>query len=207
MEHAPGCLDDGREAMLRAALPVRRIAFKMLLSGTPAPIETVASAAGIAERTARQAASDVAAVGMAQLEDGDIVGMDGLTMRPTQHSLIIDDVQLWTWCAYDVVGIAAALGVSARGETQCGSCGRNLVVEIRDGVPATDGRNVGWLPSQACSNVMAEFCPSALLFCSKEHVEEWRVEAGATRGEALDLLSLAQRGREEWGQLVSTPSR
>ena len=59
-----------------------------------------------------------------------------------------------------------------------------------------------WLPDESCSNVMADFCPSALLFCSQAHLDEWRAREGVGAGEAMDLESLAQRGRSCWGPLV-----
>jgi hypothetical protein len=49
---------------------------------------------------------------------------------------------------------------------------------------------------------MAEFCPSALLFCSREHLGEWRASEGTGSGAALDIESLAERGRSDWQELV-----
>src|SRR5207302_7029953 len=176
--------------------------FHRLLSGWAVSIEVVASAAGMSLKSARRAVRDVISVGMAEGDETTIIGMDGLTTRPTQHTIVLDGVALWTWCAYDIVGIAAALNTTAKGGTRCGACASHIDVVIRDGVPET-GPLVGWLPADSCSNVMAEFCPNALLFCSRDHLAQWRVESGAGEGEALDLPSLAERGRAEWGQLIS----
>jgi alkylmercury lyase len=151
---------------------VRRAAFRRLLSGHPALIETVADEAALSTHTAREAIDLVVSVGMAELDDGTIGGIDGLTRRRTRHGLNLDGVEVWTWCAYDIVGIAAALGADAVGSTRCGACGRPIEVAIREGRP--EGTAVGWLPDESCSNVMAEFCPSALLFCSRAHLDEWR---------------------------------
>jgi hypothetical protein len=49
---------------------------------------------------------------------------------------------------------------------------------------------------------MAEFCPSALLFCSLSHLNQWRVREGVGSGAALDVESLAERGKSDWRQLV-----
>jgi alkylmercury lyase len=201
MSRSPGCLDDEREAMLQAALPVRRAAFRSLLAGQPASFEEIAEKAGVSLGSARRSAGDVASVGMAELDEDTVVGMDGVTTRATSHRITLDGVDLWTWCAYDIVGIAAGLGSDAVGTTRCGHCGRELKVEIRRGDP--EGDFVGWLPAEACSNVMAEFCPSALFFCSREHLEAWRLEKDAGQGDALDPTALAERGRHEWRQLVA----
>ena len=194
------CWDEVLGSMPEETLAVRRAAFRQLLSGRAASIEEVAAVAGMSRDAAREAADLVVSVGMAETDDGLIVGMDGLTTRPTRHRLLLDGVGLWTWCAYDIVGIAAALGADAVGSTECGACWRRLEVVIREGEP--ENATVGWLPDESCSNVMAEFCPSALLFCSLAHLEEWRAREGTGSGEALDAESLAERGRSFWAELV-----
>jgi len=200
MNEGPSRWDEVLGSMPEATLAVRRAAFHQLLSGRSADIETVADEAGLSTEAAREAVDLVVSVGMAEVDDGTIVGMDGLTTRRTRHGLILDGVELWTWCAYDIVGIAAALGAEAVGRTQCGACGRSIEVVIREGEP--EGTAVGWLPDESCSNVMAEFCPSALLFCSRAHLDEWRTEQATASGAALDIEALAERGRAFWRQLV-----
>jgi hypothetical protein len=206
VDGSPGCLDDEREAMLLAAIPVRRAAFRRLLSGEAASFEELAATVGSTEESARDAAERVASVGMAEIDGTRVVGMDGLTIRRTRHCISIEGVELCTWCAFDIVGIAASLASDAIGVTRCGHCDRHIEVEIRKGDPG-EGPVVGWLPDEACANVRAEFCPSALFFCSIEHLQAWRLRSGAEHGDALDLRALAERGREEWGRLVESPSR
>jgi alkylmercury lyase len=188
--------------MPEATLAVRRAAFRQLLSGRAVAIEEVAADAGLAGDTALEAADLVASVGMAEVDEGTIFGMDGLTTRRTRHRLVLGGVELWTWCAYDIVGIAAALVADAVGSTQCGGCGREIEVVIRKGRLEGGTAEVGWLPDESCSNVMAEFCPSALLFCSRSHLDQWRAREGIGSGAALDVESLAERGRSDWRQLV-----
>ena len=72
-----GCLDESREAMLVAALPVRRAAFHQLLSVRAVPIEVVASAVGMSLKSARRSAQDVVSVGMAEMDETIIIGMEG----------------------------------------------------------------------------------------------------------------------------------
>jgi hypothetical protein len=195
------CWDEVLGTMPDATLAVRRAAFRQLLSGRAMAIEEVAAEAGLAGDTAREAADLVASVGMAEIDEGTIIGMDGLTTRRTRHRLVLGGVGLWTWCAYDIVGIAAALGADAVGSTRCGACGREIEVVIRKGRPE-GSTAVGWLPDESCSNVIAEFCPSALLFCSRSHLNEWGARESIGSGAALDVESLAERGRSDWRQLV-----
>ena len=116
------CWDEVLETVPGTTLALRRESFRQLLSGRAVPIEEVATAAGLSTREAREAADLVVSVGMGETDDGTIVGMDGITTRPTRHQILVDGVQLWTWCAYDIVGIASALRADAVGNTYCGMC-------------------------------------------------------------------------------------
>jgi hypothetical protein len=49
---------------------------------------------------------------------------------------------------------------------------------------------------------MAEFCPNALLFCSRGRLKSGGGEAKRGSGEALEVQTLAERGREFWKQFV-----
>ena len=200
-EHVARCWEDVLGTMPEATLAVRREAFRQLLLGRAPTIDEVAKATGLSLDTAGRAVRLVVSVGMAETIDSAIVGMDGLTTRRTPHRLILDGVEMWTWCAYDIVGIAAALGADAVGDTRCGMCERPAEVVITQGEPEKSPL-IGWLPDESCSNVMAEFCPSALLFCSQDHLGEWRARDTIGSGAALDLSAPAQRGRSFWQPLV-----
>jgi alkylmercury lyase len=185
-----------------ATLAIRRAAFRTLAtSGQPVTIEEAATIAGLDAEVALEAAELIASVGMAEIDEGTIVGMDGLTTLPTKHRMVLDGVSIWTWCAYDIVGIAAAFRADAVGETSCGWCGKGIEIVVRGGEPAPDPA-IGWLPQVDCSNVRAEFCPSALLFCSREHLDAWRSETQGGAGESTTLAGLAEQGRIGWRELV-----
>jgi hypothetical protein len=95
------CWDDALGTMPQETLAVRRAAFHQLLSGQPASIETVADEAGLAQGNAQEAVNLVASVGMAEVDDGTIIGMDGLTTRPTRHGVTDtsrSDRHVTEWC-------------------------------------------------------------------------------------------------------------
>lgn len=154
MNQSPGFLDPGREAMLLAALPVRPAAFQNLLSGRPTSVAEIAAASGVSQESARRATQDVAHVGMAEFDGSTVVTMDGLTTRRTQHCITLDGVDLCTWCAYDFVGISAALGSDATRTTQCGTCGREIAVEIQGGDPGELGVRTPWVERGAERTLM-----------------------------------------------------
>src|SRR6266511_5163505 len=121
---APISCNEVLDAQPFATLAIRRTAFHRLLSGRTTPVSEAAAITGLPIEAAHQAADLVASVGMAEIDDGTIIGIDGLTTRQTGHRITLNGVSLWTWCAYDIVGIAAALEADAVGNTNCGMCGR-----------------------------------------------------------------------------------
>jgi alkylmercury lyase len=50
--------------------------------------------------------------------DGRVTGSAGLSMKTGPHRLEIDGAAFRTWCAYDSIGIAAALAANAQIETE-----------------------------------------------------------------------------------------
>jgi alkylmercury lyase-like protein len=76
-------------------------------------------------------------------------------------------------------------GSGCRRETICPTCGRSIELAFLQG--HADDRDLrAWLPSQdCCTSVIDELCPDINLFCSHEHLEEWRRRAGAPVGTVL----------------------
>jgi len=70
-------------------------------------------------------------------QSGDVVGSEGLSIEPSRHELHVRDQQLWTWCAYDAVGILGALGASGRVLSKSPLTGASIEVQFRDGAPET----------------------------------------------------------------------
>ena len=132
---------------------------------------------------------------------GPVVAAGGLSVVPARHRLQLDGQQFWTWCAFDGIGIPAALNVDALVETRCPTCGRALVVHVEAGRPPADSQVVGWLPGGPCGNVQADFCPEANLFCGASHLAAWR-ETGDHEGATASLVELADIGRVTWADIT-----
>lgn len=60
---------------------------------------------------------------------------------------------------------------------------------------------MAWAPASVCSNIVEEFCPQANLFCSAEHLEAWRAQAGSPQGEVLSVEEAIEAGRKVWEPL------
>lgn len=185
-----------------AAAAVRRAAFTRLGAGTAADVAVLAADTGLSAPTTRDALAALVAAGTATVDRaGAVVAVGGLSVVPAGHQLVLDGRPFWTWCAFDGVGIPAALGADALARTRCGHCGSPLEVRIVAGHPPAGGPVVGWLPGRACGNVQADFCPQANLFCTAEHLDQWRAGAGDPPGRAATLTELAALGTDVWADL------
>jgi alkylmercury lyase len=180
---------------------VRRAAFTHLRSGRPVPLEGLAELTGLPEAALRAALTELLAVGTVTVVDRDVVAAAGLSVVPAAHRLRLDGVESWTWCAFDAIGIPAALGVDAVAITRCPVCATVLEIVLPQGEPPADSPMLGWLPDRPCENVQADFCPEANLFCGRDHLERWRSEADGPVGGAYSLAGLAARGRQVWAEM------
>ena len=88
------------------------------------------------------------AAGRIELDETGMVGAHGVTLRSTAHRIRHDGLETSTWCAFDAVGIPAALGVEPRSVSSCPACRRQLKVVIAAGVPADDP--LVWMPIGPC---------------------------------------------------------
>jgi hypothetical protein len=181
---------------------VRRVAFDALRTGAAPRLSDIADRTGLDAQRVRDILGDLVAGGIATIEgdlggDPMVVGADGLTIPATRHQLILDGQRLYTWCGFDTVGIPAALGVDAVARTVCPTCGSAIELLVRDGQPPASPI-VGWWPLATSGPVNKSFCPTANLFCDRDHLDTWRASPATGLGEALPLTALAERGRQTW---------
>lgn len=151
---------------------------------------------------AAQTASGLARLGRAELDgDGRLVGIHGLTLRRTRHAFEHDGRVHHTWCGFDCVGIPAALGLDATASTDCPTCGALLLIDVRSG-RVDDGDVVVWLPTPGVtSHLMNEFCASADLYCTTEHLEV-RIDVERVIGRTVTLADAAALGVDTWADVV-----
>jgi len=152
---------------------------------------------------ARRAAAELVRRGRAEVDDeGRLVGVHGLTLRSTRHAFVHASRTHWTWCAFDAVGIPAALGVDAEARTTCPACDCSLLVPIRRGRPDLS-EIVLWLPTPSVNmgHLMTDFCAVTDLYCRREHLEQ-RVDTARQPGEVLDLDRAAALGTTAWADIA-----
>jgi len=78
-------------------------------------------------------------------------------------------------------------------------CEQAIDVEVQDGATTASTDVHLFLPTGPCQNVPADFCASANLFCSTDHVSAWQASNSGSIGDVLDLQATAQLGRDMWG--------
>ncbi len=206
------CKDSQSHSVLDNAVPsddvttwIRRIAFSTLLTARTLRFSQLVSETGLDASVVRSTLAKLLAGGVATIMgdlagDPEIVGAEGVTVLKTAHRLKLNGATLFTWCAFDIVGIPAALGLNAFGETVCPTCTRAILLEMEQGVPKS-GPAAGWWPLDTAGPVVETFCPTASIFCNSSHLERWQTKAGA-HGEILTLDQLAERGAQTWRRFV-----
>lgn len=205
MTEQTGCCDPGSD-ILRADLD--EIALRLATAGFAAlwrghalgPAELFADDPD----AAAEAVIAMADRGRAEVDSrGRLIGIHGLTLRATRHSFEHRGTRRHTWCAFDSVGIPAALGFDATARTDCLACGAPLTVEVRHGRVDADG-SVLWLPTpENTSHLMNDFCAAADLYCSPEHLQQ-RLDPETALGRATALREAVALGCETWADVVAS---
>lgn len=179
----------------------RRHAFERLRESGPVALGQLVETSPNGPASAQSTLDEMVERGMAVLEDDELVAIDGLSVRPTQHRMRLSDDALFTWCAADAIGIPAALAEAGEVVTACPHCSVEIVIPIKAGVPEANEDLVLWLPTASCSHVVTQFCPDVNFFCTRAHLDAWRSQAGEPVGESLNGDEAAELGRQWWGYL------
>jgi len=181
---------------------VSRLAFRAIWTGEPLPLREIEARTAWPRRRVQAAVEQLEQAGRLQTDNGEILGAHGVTLRSTPHRIRHGCVETHTWCAYDAVGIPAALEIDAEVASTCPACQGQIVVQVRGGVPG-DQSLVLWMPFGAFEHIMRDFCSAANLFCSGDHLEGWRRSAGNPDGAALTLQETAEHGRRAWSDVAA----
>jgi alkylmercury lyase len=135
--------------------------------------------------------------------DRRIAGIHGLSTQPTPHRITHGDQVIHTWCAFDAIGIPAALGLDALASTSCPVCGRQLRVTFTNGEPAADPELRVWLPDTGCDNVLDDICAHANLYCNPQHLADHTPPPGR----ALTIPQATAAGRATWNDAARALTR
>lgn len=178
---------------------VRHTAFALLVrDGRPVPVERLAAAhPGELPRPALDEALDrlVADGHLDRDASGAVVGAGGLTLGDAPHRLLLRGRDYRTWCAYDAIGIPAALGEEGAISTRCGVCGRAIAIRVP--IEADDQRPERLWLAAGGADLRAEFYTPTVLLCSPDHADTWATREDG-RGRIVDLGQASRLGAGAW---------
>ena len=170
---------------------------RALLDGSPLEGDT---AAAIAAKHGLDPQVIELAKGQAELDDaGRLVGLGGLSVRPTSHRFLVGGRTLYTWCTLDGLFLAPLLGVTGVIETRCPETGEPIRVEVTpSGVISREPADVvlsvvvpeGGCGPRAATDVRSSFCEFVSFFTSSEALEQHfgeRAVAELTLVQGFDL--------------------
>ena len=182
---------------------IREAAFALLLTKRRAiaPDEIVA-ATGAPSAALPAMLDQLAGAGWIDRDEaGRVTGSAGLSLTTGPHRIEISGAEFRTWCAYDAVGIASALGSDAAIRTECAVCGKTISFDTRAGQPPADRPERLWLASGG-TDLRGDFCDPTVLLCSRKHAAVWAERQGG-RGRAVDLTEAAELGAEGWASCAA----
>lgn len=182
---------------------IREAAFGLLLlHRRPVSAAELGAATGVPASTLGGVLDELGGAGwIDRAADGRVTGSAGLSLTTGPHRLEIDGAAFRTWCAYDAIGIAAALATDARIETECPVCGRTISIEMHHGRPTADRPERLWLAAGGAS-LRGDFCDPTVLLCSPEHVTIW-AERQQGRGRTAELAEAATLGADAWASCAA----
>jgi alkylmercury lyase len=188
---------------------VRGAAFRRLLrTSAPASAAQLADELEYTEPAVRTAIDSLAKQGWLRLDaDSRVIGSAGLSIHPDRHQIDLDGHRFWTWCAYDILGIFAALRASGHAQSTSPDSDEPVQIRFRDGHPEP-APLVLFRPDDdyaaCCTSMYDQWCPNSNLLHTTDAATAWASEHGVT-GTALTLPEASERGAQRWRPLTQDP--
>jgi alkylmercury lyase len=170
----PALTDRGRTVALET--------YRALALGMPVPIYAIAAATRLTIPEVTQEMEGWP--GIQTSESGRIDGFWGLTLNETRHSFTINDVQLFTWCAWDTLFLPGLLGGRAQVASESPASGAAISVDVGPEGPVADPPSavVSFVDPGAGSvdgeDIISTFCCHVLFFPDRAEGEAWATDAG-----------------------------
>lgn len=182
---------------------IREAAFALLLTKRRAiTADEIAAATGAPTAGLLGMLDQLAGAGWIDRDEhGRVTGSAGLSLTTGPHRIAIDGSDFRTWCAYDSIGIAAALGADAAIRTECAVCDKEIALDTHAGRLPSNRPERLWLASGG-TDLRGDFCDPTVLLCSPEHAAVWADRQGG-HGRALDLAEATLLGAEGWASCAA----
>jgi len=185
---------------------LRKAAFQLLLArGDAIDLDSLQAHTGLSSESVSTMVGVLDSAGRIRRNTkGEVVGSCGLSVIPDRHEIELDGRRLWTWCAYDILGIFGALGTSGRALSPSPPHGKTIELHFTQGRPE-QSEAVLFRPDEdlisSCENVYEQWCPNSNLFASRELAEQW-ADQQSLPGRVLELAEASELATEAWIDVV-----
>lgn len=178
---------------------IRLLTFYKILEGNLPSVSELSIESGLPESEVIKCLETLKEVGTLVLDkEGNIVGSHGLSLVSTKHRLIINNKNLYTWCAADAVGIPAALGADAKILSNCSYCNDVIEIDIVKGnIHHSNHKDtcIWVVEADLSKSIVCCTCPQINFYCSVEHFNKSKHHS---KGRLLTLNQAIQLGHCWW---------
>lgn len=129
-------------------------------------------------------------------EQGRLIGIAGLTIRPTNHELNVNGSQHWTWCALDAVGILGALEATGTVQSIDPSTNDHVSLVFDKGQAQSDA-TIFVLSGYDGGDIRGEWCPLVNFFNNRLDAHRW-VANNQLQGDILTVQEVAGQAADLW---------
>ncbi len=118
-------------------------------------------------------------------ENNNVIGFWGLTINETQHQMIVNDITVYTWCAWDALFIPELLNTKVSVYSTCPVTKENINLELSPNeVKSTNKKDivVSFLKPDLndFDNIITNFCHFVYFFSNRTSGEQWCAENNDT---------------------------
>lgn len=188
--------DDRLDATQKA---IRSAAFLQILdTGQPATIKTIAEATQLPEPVVTDVVEAFTERGMAQIGDGQVLGIAGLSVKATRHTIALPQGERWTWCALDGVGIVGATGSGTIiSQTPHG----DVSLTLDNGVFRPEGMAIFIADGYGMTSSVSQWCPLVDFFPNAAAADVWGSRNGVA-GRGVPVAHLATLAAARWRAII-----
>ena len=154
--------------------------FDELSSGKPAQLVAISKRSGLSSEETRSILNDWPGVFYDENDADTVIGFWGLTPNPvSQHKIVVDDVELYAWCAWDTLFIPIILGKECEVHSVSQETGEPVRLTVGpNGIVSAEPKSIHVsfvLPKSEDfgKNVINSFCHFVFFFSDKKSGERW----------------------------------
>jgi alkylmercury lyase len=151
--------------------------YKLLAQGQPVTTSVFAGSIGKTPIETQQLLDEW--TGVYYQPDGDIVGFWGLSVSETAHQIIINDITLYTWCAWDTLFIPNILQTECSITTHCPLSQQRITLTVSPDMINTlapDTAVISFIKPELQKikdNVVQSFCQQIFFLASETEGQKW----------------------------------